>query len=144
MLSISVLSSAAYQWTPAVTRIGWVGARTYELRTPGPSANWLGGNGNLSPEAQQARARELALIEWLKENGVHLSSEAGWGRAAPPLRVESATVADVEPSGRGLRAARTQRNHARRNHCSAEHKTRPHQACGAASTWEMCGAGLDG
>ena len=104
MLSIPVLSSAAYQWTPAVTRIGWVGARTHELRTPGPSANWLGGNGNLSPEAQQARARELALIEWLKENGVHLSSEAGWGRAAHPLRVESATVDDFEPSGRGLLA----------------------------------------
>jgi len=53
---------------------------------------------------QSAKAREAALVGWLEQNGVHISSQAGWGRAAHPLRVESETVEDFELSGRGLLA----------------------------------------
>ena len=49
-------------------------------------------------------ARERALVEWLESNGVVLSADAGWGRAAHPLRVEAETVEDFELSGRGLLA----------------------------------------
>jgi len=48
--------------------------------------------------------REKALVEWLESNGVVLSAQAGWGRAAHPLRVEAETVEDFELSGRGLLA----------------------------------------
>ena len=51
-----------------------------------------------------ARARQGALVEWLKGNGVYLSELSTWGRAAHPLRVESDTTEDFEPSGRGLLA----------------------------------------
>ena len=49
-------------------------------------------------------AAEAALVEWLESNGVHMSSLAGWGRAAHPLRVESETFEDFELSGRGILA----------------------------------------
>ena len=68
--------------------------------------NWLGGATSLSPEAALARKREESLIEWLQENGVYLSPQSTWGRAGHPLRVESDTVDDFEPSGRGLIARR--------------------------------------
>ena len=48
------------------------------------------------------RAKEIAFSEWLEANGVRLSAESGWGRAAHPLRVEADTVEDFELSGRGL------------------------------------------
>lgn len=75
-------------------------------RTLSPFMSWLEGGG---PAGQAAliKARETALIEWLQENGVHLSTTAGWGRAAHPLRVESDTVDDFEPSGRGILARKS-------------------------------------
>ena len=51
------------------------------------------------PSVQQ---REAALIEWLESNGCSMSAQSSWGRAAHPLRVESETTDDFEPSGRGL------------------------------------------
>jgi len=52
--------------------------------------------------AASVKQREAALIEWLAANGVWVSPESSWGRAAHPLRVESETTDDFEPSGRGL------------------------------------------
>ena len=36
------------------------------------------------------------MLDWLQDNGVYLSSQSPWGRPAHPMRVESATVADVD------------------------------------------------
>ena len=54
--------------------------------------------------ADDRREREKALVGWLESNGVCLSADAGWGRAAHPLRVEAETIEDFELSGRGLLA----------------------------------------
>jgi len=56
----------------------------------------------LDAPTDDRRTREKALVTWLESNGVCLSPEAGWGRAAHPLRVEAETVEDFELSGRGL------------------------------------------
>mmetsp|Transcript_20061 Transcript_20061/g.46319 ORF Transcript_20061/g.46319 Transcript_20061/m.46319 type:complete len:480 (-) Transcript_20061:337-1776(-) len=75
-------------------------------RALSPRLSWLDAGG-LSSEAALIKARETALIDWLQDNGVHLSTTAGWGRAAHPLRVESDTVDDFEPSGRGILARKS-------------------------------------
>ena len=72
-----------------------------------PSLGWLGGAASLTDEAKAARAREEALVSWLQDNDVYMSPQSGWGRAGHPLRVESDTSDDFEPSGRGLIARRS-------------------------------------
>jgi len=46
-------------------------------------------------------------VSWLQDNDVYMSPQSGWGRAGHPLRVESDTSDDFEPSGRGLIARRS-------------------------------------
>lgn len=77
-----------------------------QLRAPTPTGA-RAASSRLSLLDQSGRGlsvqqREAALIEWLEANGMWVSPKASWGRAAHPLRVESETTDDFEPSGRGL------------------------------------------
>ena len=45
---------------------------------------------------------ERKMLDWLQDNGVYISGQSTWGRPAHPMRVESDTVEDFEPAGRGL------------------------------------------
>jgi hypothetical protein len=81
-------------------------ARPRSLRSPPPRLGWLGGAPGLTEAAAAARKREEGLVGWLEANGVYMSPKSTWGRAGHPLRVESDTVDDFEPSGRGLIARR--------------------------------------
>jgi len=67
-----------------------------------PRLAWL--ESSATPKANTARLKESALIGWLQDNGMWLSTMSGFGRAPHPMRVEGDTVDDFEPSGRGLLA----------------------------------------
>lgn len=82
-------------------------AQHRSLRSPAPRLGWLGGAAGLTEAAAAARKREEGLVGWLEANGVYMSPKSTWGRAGHPLRVESDTVDDFEPSGRGLIARRS-------------------------------------
>lgn len=66
--------------------------RTTSLALPSPSTK------RPSPAAEKSSA----LMDWLKQNGMYLSSEATWGRAKHPLGIADETTDDGEYSGRGL------------------------------------------
>ena len=98
-LTIAVALTAA--------RGAWRGATrappAHRRRAAAPRLGWMEDAAAL--QAAKGRAsKELALVAWLEENGVHMNELAGWGRAAHPMRVEAETVDDFEPSGRGLLA----------------------------------------
>ena len=99
LLTIAVALSAA--------RGAWRGATrappAHRRRAAAPRLGWMEDAAAL--QAAKGRAsKELTLVAWLEENGVHMNELAGWGRAAHPMRVEAETVDDFEPSGRGLLA----------------------------------------
>lgn len=50
--------------------------------------------------------KSSALVQWLKNNNMHLSELAGWGRARHPLAIANETTDDGESSGRGLVAVK--------------------------------------
>ena len=55
-----------------------------------------------APPTTSTADRERLMLDWLQDNGVYIVGQSTWGRPAHPLRVESDTVEDFEPSGRGL------------------------------------------
>ncbi|KAA8500067.1 Ribulose-1,5 bisphosphate carboxylase/oxygenase large subunit N-methyltransferase, chloroplastic [Porphyridium purpureum] len=55
---------------------------------------------------ERADAANRALMEWLGENGMHISDSAGWGVPPHSLVISNETTDDFEPSGRGLLARR--------------------------------------
>jgi hypothetical protein len=96
-VALHALCVSGYQ--PAVIRGGTVVAP----RAAPVHLNFLKGDGAVAADSS-VRAREKAMIDWLGDNGVALSPNAGWGTPPHPLRVESDTVEDFELSGRGLLA----------------------------------------
>ena len=85
--------------SPAV-RTGWRG--TTSATKPPPSRATTPRCDIFAPPTSSTADRERVLLDWLQDNGVYISSQSTWGRPAHPLRVESDTVEDFEPSGRGL------------------------------------------
>ena len=55
-----------------------------------------------APPTTPSADRERIMLDWLQDNGVYISGQSTWGRPAHPMRVESDTVEDFEPAGRGL------------------------------------------
>ena len=55
-----------------------------------------------APPTTPSAERERIMLDWLQDNGVYISGQSTWGRPAHPMRVESDTVEDFEPAGRGL------------------------------------------
>jgi len=102
MLCLTAAALSAYVGYGAPSRLRQPAA----ARAAPPRLGWLGGAPGLTDEAAMVRAREEGLVGWLGENDVYLSPQSTWGRAGHPLRVESDTSDDFEPSGRGLIARR--------------------------------------
>ena len=87
--------------SPAV-RTGWRGTTSPAKLPPAARAAAPRCSDIFAPPTTSTADRERVLLDWLEENGVYISPKSTWGRPAHPLRVESDTVEDFEPSGRGL------------------------------------------
>jgi len=99
ILFLSICVAGSYSTVRHLPATLHGGGCTVACRTSTPRLAFLG-----EPRTDSRQAKEAGLVRWLDENGVELSDQAGWGRAAHPLRIEAQTVEDFELSGRGLLA----------------------------------------
>jgi len=90
--------------SPAIR--AWHGGGTRPARLP-PSRSFAPRCNLFAPPTSPSADRERAMLDWLQDNGVYISSQSTWGRPAHPMRVESDTVEDFEPAGRGLIARKS-------------------------------------
>ena len=98
--SIFLLTLAPSLWlTPAVRPTAPTPVARRRAIAPVCQDRW-------APESTELSTadKERVLLDWLESNGVYISGMSTWGRPAHPLRVESDTIEDFEPSGRGLLA----------------------------------------
>lgn len=98
--SIFLLTLAPSLWlTPAVRPTAPTPVARRRAIAPVCQDRW-------APESTELSTadKERILLDWLESNGVYISGMSTWGRPAHPLRVESDTMEDFEPSGRGLLA----------------------------------------